>query len=583
MLHFRQAILQTDRNTYQLRPGQANSFAELYVDFQQEEAGPGGERYTIFIHPKQNLTVRRLEVQFDLQLGPAARFFANGYQSWSESRFYAPGEAIPGLRSLARRRIGFSGDEHIGDIPRGPGYLHSWTYTTIHDAARCRLLGSLNESTGFTLFLYDQPNAVLTVRKDLAGLQLEHSFPALDFWAAEGVENQLFDAYFALLRQAYQAPAGWDKRLENLSQGVLGWTSWYHYFTDISEKMLLDNLAGISDSGLPFRWFQIDDGWQTAVGDWLSVKKSFPAGMARLAGEIRARGLTPGLWLAPFVASARSELARKNPDWLLTGHRGRPLRAGWNPHWGGWYFALNFYHPKVQDYLSGVFHVVLEKWGFGLLKLDFLFAAALAPPPGKTRGQVMAEALEWLRRQLGDREMLACGVPLGPAFGWADYCRIGGDVHLAWEHRLLAWLRFRERPSTLTSLRATLNRWPLGGRAFGNDPDVFILRKENQKLTPAQQHTLLTINALLGNALFTSDDVGRYSPEQTTRLQTALDLTQSRVTAVCEIASNLYQIDFLQENLHQTAFCNLSAHPRSVGKIQLQPFETIIPQNLPQP
>lgn len=574
MLHFRQAILQTDQNTYLLRPGQANSFAELYADFQQQEAS-GGERYGIFIHPKQNLSVRRLEVQFDLQLAPAARFLANGYQSWSESRFFQPGEAIPRLRGPARARLGFFGDEHIGGIPRGRGYLHSWTYTTIRDGGGCRFFGSLNESTGFTLFLYDQPNAVLTVRKDLAGLRLEHSFPALDFWTAEGAEGQLFTNYFALLGQAFNPVV---KRIGSSSRSGLGWTSWYRHFNHISEKILLDDLSGVADSGLPFRWFQIDDGWQTAVGDWLSVKNEFPRGMAPLAGEIRARGLTPGLWLAPFVASARSELARQHPGWLLADRRGRPLRAGWNPLWGGWFFALNFYHPKVQEHLSGVFHVILEKWGFELIKLDFLFAACLAPPPDKTRGQAMADAVEFLRRQLGERAMLACGVPLGAAFGRADFCRVGGDVHLTWEHRLLRWLRFRERVSTLASLRSTLNRWPLGNRVFANDPDVFILRKEKQKLSPAQQHTLLTVNALLGNVLFTSDDVGRYSPGQKAELQAALALADSAIKAVCEPEPDLYRVDFSKENLDQSAFCNLSGRSRRLfgGKIELKPFETII-------
>ncbi len=573
MLHFRQAILQIDEKTYLIIPGRANSFPELYVDF-QEITEKSGRRFTIFLHPKQDIQIRNLEIQFDLQLGPTARFFANGFQSWSESRTYHPHEKIPRLRSLARRRIGFYGDEHIAGIPKGEGYLHSWTYTTVAERGLTRLLGSLNESTGFTLFMYDQPNAVFTVRKDLAGLQLSHSFPALDFWEGEGFEQELFERWFELLRENTPSPFSEIP----LPANALGWTSWYRHFTHISGALLLEQLDHVAESGLPFRYFQIDDGWQTAVGDWFSVKKTFPDGMGKMAAAIQDRGLIPGIWVAPFVASAKSELVKQHPDWLLRDQKGRLLRAGWNPIWGGWYHALNFYHPKVQEYLSGVFHVMTEKWGYRLFKLDFLFAVCLAPPTGKTRGQVMWDAMEFLRKQLGDNAMLACGAPLGSAFGHAAFCRIGGDIHLAWEHRLLAWLRLRERVSTVASLRSTLGRWLLDGRAFGNDPDVFILRKEEQGMTQEQQHTVLTMNALLGSLLFTSDDIGRYTTEQKEALRAALALRESKVSMVRELEPDFYRIDFARLGEVFRAYVNLNAKPRRFqtknGWTEVRPFET---------
>ncbi|MFN0034555.1 MAG: glycoside hydrolase family 36 protein [Saprospiraceae bacterium] len=632
-MRFRQATLTVNGKTHQLHPNRANTFEEIYADFQHTEGGVGeGARYSVFLHPKQDLTVQRLEIQFELPLPPDARFFANGYQSWSESRALKATDSIPRLRPIARRHMGFYGDEHIKGIPRGRGYLHSWTYTYLTtpgqwskvksqrskvngqksmvksqeskvNGQKSIFLGSLNERTGFTLFLYDQASGVLTVRKDMDGLALRHSFPALDFWVGEGEEQALFDTYF----KACQVPPP-------TAPLAFGWTSWYNHFTDISEEVLLKNLESFAGStafrpsGLaPFTaqqesnrgvnapcpdglkavlpleaaYFQIDDGWQTAVGDWLSVKPTFPNGMRHLALKIKEKNLQPGLWLAPFVASAKSELARRHPDWLLKDAKGRPLRVGWNPMWHGWYCALDFYHEGVREYLSGVFHTVLEKWGFELLKLDFLFAAALAPPPGKTRGGVMWEAMEFLRQLTGSRRILACGVPLGSCFGLADYCRIGGDVHLAWRQPLLSFLRHRERVGTLASLRSTLGRWQLNGRAFHNDPDVFILRNENQKLSPAQQHTLLTINALLGNLLFTSDDVGQYSSEQMAELEDALSLRGSRIRGVFELENDVWKIDFEQENSSWSAWCNLTKSVKNLplangARAELRPFETLV-------
>ncbi len=551
---------------YLLVPGQANSFEELHVDFQCVEDNSGW-RYTIFLHPKTDLTV--LDLVVELACPQADLFFANGYQSWSESRLLPVQAEIPRLRKVARPVMGYSGDAHISGIPHGAGQLHAWSYTyVVGPDGKTTYLGSLAENTGFTLFLFDQVNKTMAVRKDLRGLHLAHSFPGLDFWVGQDVQRLFADIDSSRLEQA---PA-------------LGWTSWYRHFTKISESIILKNTAAIAESGLPFRYVQIDDGWQTAVGDWRSVKPTFPNGMGPVAEAIREKGLAPGLWLAPFVASARSELVKRHPEWLLKNARGRAIRVGWNPYWGGWFYALDFYHPEVQDYLSGVFHVILERWGFELLKLDFLFAVCLQPPREKTRGQVMHDAMEFLRRQMGYRTMLACGVPLSAAAENADYCRVGGDVHLHWEHRMLAFLRHRERVSTLAALRSVLGRWHLHGHAFMSDPDVFILREDHQHLTPVQQNTLLIINALLGGVLFTSDDVGTYTPEQRSELEDALSWSGSPVRAVTRLDSDVYCILVEKSGEPFAAYCNLTAKPVGVsttknGRITLRPFETMILKN----
>ena len=582
-MRFRQAILQIDQRQYALTPNRSNSFDELYVDFRQEPPGQGGGvRYHLFLHPKQDIVVRGLELQFDLPTQPDDRFFANGFQSGSESRLLRVTDQLPALRSIAHHVLGHSGDAFRSGIPRGAGYLHAWTYTYFQRSAgpdADLFIGSLSEKTGFTLLIYDQRQGLLTVRKELEGLPLAHSFPALDLWVGQG--EDLFDRYF----QAMELPPP-------TAPTALGWTSESRPAKPISATTLRHNLEHLATTPLTTdtapAYFQIGDGWQTAVGDWQSVRPAFPEGMARLAGDIRARGLLPGLWLAPFVAAKNSALVRQHPDWLLKDARGRPLRVGWNAHWGGWYYALDFYNGAVRDYLSGVFHIVLEKWGYALVKLDFLFAVCLAPPPGKTRGAVMYEAMEFLRRQVGSRRILGSGVPLGACFGLVDYCRVGGDMYAGWEHRLLAWLYHRERASSLAALRSILGRWQLNGRAFHSDAGGYLLRDDHQSLNPVQQHTVLIINVLLGNLLFTSDDPGPYSPEQLAELEGALLLRGSRVQGVREIEEEFFAIDFEQENAQYTAFCNLRKKARTLsgnpsagdknanGRIEIQPFETMV-------
>lgn len=575
-----QAILEIDSDlgpkTYSLNPDRANSFEELYVDFQLISEG-GGNRYTLFLHPKQDLVVKRLEIQFEVVAQPDTRFFANGYQSWSESRLLPVDAGIPSLRTFAKPFLGHYGDGYIPGISRKSGSLHSWTYTYLTgNGGEVRFWGSVNENTGFTLFIYNSRDAALTVRKDMENLTLTHSFPALDFWTGQGEEASMFDAWASVVGRTVSSP---ESRRTNSSP--YNWTSWHRYSNQITEDIILKNLESVAGSGLPFHYFLIDDGWQTAAGDWRSTKPEFPGGMRQIAQKIREKGLEPGLWLAPFVASAQSQLAKRNPEWLLKTPNGKPLRVGWNAHWGGWFYALDFYHPAVQDYLSGVFHIVLDQWGYGLVKLDFLFAACLLPPKGKTRGQMMHDVMAFLRQQVGERKMLASGVPLAAASDLADFCRISGDIHLSWEHKLQAFLGHRERVSTLASLRSTLSRWQLNGRCFLNEPDVFMLRREKQHLTPDQQNTLLTVNALLGGVLFTSDDVGAYTPEQRAELEDALTWRGSRIGKVKEAGEDIYQIDFEQHSQQYSAFCNLTGRQVALpvlqnGNLELLPFETII-------
>ena len=562
---FRQAILSFNGKSEQLHPGKTNSFEELYVNFNTEEMH-GGQHWSLFIHPKQDIVIQKLEISFDMNLPAGTRFFANGYQSWSESRLYKLDEGISPIRKAARPYFGFSGDDRIQNIPRKKGHLHSWSYTYFKKPGSTLLVGSTSERSGFTLFLFDKSTNTLTIRKDLDKLALSHSFPALDFWMGESTEADVFDSWFAAM--------GLDKKTSPVQ---LGWTSWYHFYNNISAPKILENLETISQSELPFDTFQIDDGWQTATGDWFSVKPSFPDGMGSVASKIKAAGLKPGLWLAPFIASAKSELVRKHPEWILRDKKGKPIKAGWNPYWGGWYFALDFYNAGFRDYLSGVFHTILDKWGYEVLKLDFLFAVCLNPPGGKTRGGVMWEAMEFLRMLSGDRQILACGAPLGSCFGHVDFCRIGADTHLKWEHKLLKLLRHRERVSSISALRSVLGRWQLNQRAFLNDPDVFILRKENQHLSPDQQNTLLTVNALLGGVLFTSDNVGAYSAEEQAELEAALELRNSQIRLIREIYPDVFRIDFEQNGVRYYAVCNLSNQKCNVDKtIELQAFETLV-------
>ena len=172
----------------------------------------------------------------------------------------------------------------------------------------------------------------------------------------------------------------------------------------------------------------------------------------------------------------------------------------------------------------------------------------------------------------GEKLLLGCGVPLASAFGEVDFCRIGADIHLNWEHNLLKIMGNRERVSTILALRTTLGRFQLSGRAFGNDPDVFILRKENNQLTATQKATIFYINVLLGKLLFTSDDISLYDEKTLNQYKEILSYKNANVLKIDYQDIDFYAIHFELEGKLKTAYINLSDTPQ----YHLKAFETVI-------
>jgi alpha-galactosidase len=568
------ATLTYNRKTIDIQLNKSTITDDLYVIFTEEKT-PQYRRLKLDIHPKTDIVLENLTLQIPTKLAKTDRVFCNGFQSWSESRLFGFDEKPDFLRSIAKPLMGYYGDYHFDFLPTKKGVLHSWTYGYhltqkpkpffIQKEQNIEFIGSLDESTAFTCLMYDIDNQQIIIKKDLAGLQLSHSFPALDIVILNGDTPSVFNQYFALQNL--------PKREKPVATG---WTSWYNYYNKISETIINENIQAFAKRDIPIDYFQIDDGWQTRIGDWLSIKPSFPNGMKTVADTIHQKGFKAGLWLAPFIVEPKSRIFQEKKDWILRGPNGKPLAVGFAPHWSGRFYALDFYNPDVQKYLTGVFHTVLHTWGFDMVKLDFLYAVAVLPRPNKTRAQVMSDALKFLRQIVGNKILLACGVPLGSAFGLVDYCRIGADIHLSWEHKLLKFLKNRERVSTIVALRTVLSRWPLNERAFQNDPDVFILRKKNHQLTDNQQDTILIINTLLGNLLFISDNLDEYTEGSFEKYKSIFSLKNRHVSDVIDNGGDFYNIVFSLNKQQYTAYCNLSQQIKHINSHVIQSFETLI-------
>ena len=560
---------------------------------------PGGYRYTMTLSPSDDIVMKDIAVEIPLDLDPDDRVFVNGYQSWTESREFGQAERVPRLKWPARTLLKQYGDYWFHRSSGRRGRFHGWTYSYVRSGpGLITLYGSVSERPGYTLFEYDCPHRTLTIHRDCDGLHLEGEYRALDFVVLSGSDHEVFDAYFDFIRnegrpgsldfrdRADTATTPSSRNAVHETRTLTGWTSWYRYYTKVTQELVLRDLSAFRRLGLDIDVFQIDDGWEPKVGDWLTANERFPMGMAQLASAIKGAGMKAGLWLAPFVCEKGSEVFSRHHDWLLKDRRGRPVPAGFNPNWSGTFYALDFYNDDFRRYLETVFRTVLLDWGFDMVKLDFLYAAALSPGETRTRGQVMTEAMDFLRALAGDKMVLGCGVPLGPAFGRVDACRIGSDVALRWEDPLLKAVGYRERVSTANSLASTVGRWQLHGRAFLNDPDVFVLRSKDQSMSLTQRLTLFRLNWVLGGMVLTSDDPVEYSEEE---MRTYLSASSLRDKSVrfAEVSDGVVSVGFEASGTFHLLLANITGRVRDAVlnrariptlrealKVRLEPYES---------
>ena len=401
--------------------------------------------------------------------------FCHGYQSWSESTWRTIGmDEDP---SRAPGAIELVVDMHSGDpsIAR-PHELRSELVTMLREGP--------DDSPGV---LAGSGTLRFADGELLGG---EREFDSLEDWAST---------------------IGRERGARVTAPFQVGWCSWYHYFDRVTEADIRSNLA-LAD-GWPFDVFQIDDGFQSAIGDWLETNDKFPSTLDELAAAIAAAGRTPGIWIAPFLAARDSEVAQRHPDWFATHASGRRLVGMVNDHWGGAVHVLDTTNPEVLDHLEATARALVDA-GFTYLKLDFTYAPGLAgafADPARTSDERVRAGFDAIRRGAGDDTfLLGCGAPLGPTIGLVDGMRIGPDVAPWWElperHPYPPGYRATS-PSTANALRATEARQFMHRRLWVNDPDCVMLRTTHTDLTSDQVRQWAMAVGDSGGMVLVSDDL----------------------------------------------------------------------------
>lgn len=510
---------------------------------------------------KADIEMETFAVTKPMEYSDDTLFFGNGYQSWSTSKEYRRGDKTQDIISAARKLGGFAefaagvfadytfkSYVHYGK----PNFFRAYTYTYLRKKGdyNITVYGSRSERKGFTIFEADMTENTFTLRKDVEGLHLTagQEYEIFDIAIIENEYEKAFDEYF------FDFMGISKPRIKHLA----GYTSWYNYFSKITEDICLRDLDGMDRAKECVDIFQLDDGFQTATGDWLSVdKKKFPNGLKNLAQKIHDKGYLAGIWLAPFCAQITSKVAKDHPDWLIKDEKtGKKILR--HIGWGGAY-AFDIYNEEAREYIKHFFDVILNDWGFDMVKLDFLFTQCLTPRYGKTRGEIMCDGVDLLREACGDKLILGCGVPLGACMGIFDACRVTCDVNKVFKGNLLNFVKINnEVPSAQGAINNTIFRRHLDGRAFCNDPDVLFLRKENLTFTDEQKYLLGKINAVCGNVLFVSDNAGDYDYKSLTLMKEFFTEKDYKVTAAEYVTSSIIKLDFTEDGVEKNIHFNIN-------------------------
>lgn len=511
--------------------------------------------------PRTRMTLRRIDLTFDYDFAPDDKFFGNGYQAWTTTREYTRKDRMEDVTKLAatdflHRFASISGDARFVKTPKTAGEFFSHTYTYIKNHAHeLLLIGSLTERQGFTVIYADMNRGTLTISKDVEGVTVTEPYDLMNIAIERGGYDEVFDAYFK--RMGLSAP-----RIKHMS----GYTSWYNYFQKIDEKIILRDLDALDRAQDSISIFQVDDGYETFVGDWLDHNsEKFPLGMDYIAKKIHEKGYMAGIWIAPFSVQRVSRTYKEHPDWVIRDRRGLPLPGV--VAWGGAY-TLDIYNEEARAYIKSFFDVVLNQWGYDMVKLDFLYSQCMYPRNNKSRGTIMCEAMEFLRECCGDKLFLGCGVPLGAAFGYVDACRISCDVDLKFTGKFYNKLHVNnEVPSARNAINNAIFRRHLNGRAFCNDPDVFFLRYSNLDFNIEQKLLLAGVNHIFGDVLFVSDNAEEYANSDWAVLKQCFAESELKVVSADYISSDRILIVLDDHGEQKTLHLDLATGESNIKEI----------------
>ena len=459
----------------------------------------------------------RVEV---LRLPVPPAFLMNNWQSWGPTQKAAPSDSFPELEPIhATNPYGFS--PFLGELlPRvWSDYFIAW------DRA---VLGFLTSRIAHPFFLVEGAELVGYAEYFDASFDVPVPLEPLAILRGASIED-LLDVYGSLVKK--------ENRVRINPWNPIGWCSWYHYFGNLTWEDVVRNVEAARRlrAEFPFEVFQVDDGYERDIGDWMSAKPGYPA-LDGLARAITQNGFRAGIWTAPFSAAETSEVCAAHPGWMVS-EGGRPKFC--HRSWNRVIHALDLSNSEVLTHIHELFSA-LKAAGFDYFKIDFLFGSAM--PGGRRKNmtpiQAYRQGLRAIRRAVGRSFILGCGAPLLPSAGLVDGMRIGEDTAPYWKTRPSAF----QGPNAYYALKNALLRQFMHRKFWLNDPDCVLLRDREIELTRNERELYALACGALDNMIIDSDNLSLVGAEGKDLLRRALGLRGGTSRVLGLLGNDAYTI-----------------------------------------
>lgn len=475
------------------------------------------------VKPVTRLHIQKVILTFQVSPLDDIACFANGYQSWTYTG--------PFFKDSKKRKpwpqFVIANQENAANPPKGKrGIVQSDMVFVLGDSnsQNAYVFGQLpvhRQFHQFVSFEYNYRTKLLSIIWDVDRFcDAEEDYILDTVCIMQGNAWRILQTYAETIKQELSPTFNTTIRK--------GWCSWYYYYNTITKDEILLNAKYAKEHSIPFDFIQIDDGYQTTIGEWTTVKGSFTAAMRYIADTIKGYGFTPGIWYSPFIVSKDSRIYKENRSWILKDNNGKPVVAGFNPAWGGYYYTVDVSQPAVLSWIEDTINTLLYEWGYEYLKLDFMYAAALPGVRHNTtvsRYEALAQAVARIRKVSGNAFVLGCGMPLQAGIGYVDAMRIGPDVAPQWGRTFFDKLFNSDSGiSTRSAICSSIYRSFMHNRFWVNDPDCLMIRQHKTKLNPEERQTLYNVITALGGMLVISDRLPDYSATEREMLLQAIAL-----------------------------------------------------------
>jgi hypothetical protein len=354
---------------------------------------------------------------------------------------------------------------------------------------------------------------------------------------------------------------------KNVPVGWVGW-SWADLLSGReapAETVILKNVKAVrrrlSGFGVDYVWISLVNLKDMLPGNWLEFnRRHFPSGVPRVLRKLRAMGMIPGFWSAPFwVFGEACQAVRDNRDNFLRRRDGSTwsLRLGWpftdiRPAADGRFDVkwLDGSDPRTLAYIRRVTRFY-RRLGIRYYLLDFLCepVGGVHRNPRMTWREAERAVVRAIKEAAGPDTVVVSGVGSGLHYlGSVDSMRVSSDygegrpLYPPFRDHLNATFALYDPLTSdqLNLLRNVAGNYFTHGTLYLNNANIITVDKP----VPLRHAEItLTVFGLCGTPIMLGDDIRRIHEERLALIKKCLPQT-SEAAFPLDLFQSVYPEDY---------------------------------------